>query len=506
MSEQGQARLLMEMVAELHQRGYGKLKLSCYVKEGIGAWRNTLFAADRWQGRHYDDEVFGWEITNATDPQQAADEFMKSESEFLQAAQGHDPVYEAWYAKMLAFSAPDGILEMERPAGALIYGRNSSYPVAPLFYPGDVPAPDANGKLLEALLATNRIRMNPGSLLRMNFPAKPGGFDFAKVEGMLLGIAIGDSLGAPTESLLPVVRRQQYGELRDYIPNRYTSEARGFPTDDTQLSFWLVEQMLEDNGFVPENVAFRFANSGRIYGIGSTVRGFLGNFKSGLPWYECGPDSAGNGALMRIAPILLPHLRTGGAGLAVDAALAGMITHNSFASNAACVAFAVMLWELLDMDRAPSDDWWLWRYAELARELEGKAVYAPRGGRFPDFRGPLWQYSREIIRWAQARELSVLDACNHWYSGAYLLETLPSAIYILMRYADEPEEAMVRAVNDTKDNDTVAAIVGAALGALHGVEAFPKRWIANLSGRTGQDDDGRVFEVIKEAKRIFWFA
>ena len=54
---------------------------------------------------------------------------------------------------------------------------------------------------------------------------------------------------------------------------------------------------------------------------------------------------------------------------------------------------------------------------------------------------------------------------------AYLLETVPSVLYAPMRYAGDPEEALVRSVNDAKDNDTVAAIVGAAVGALHGAAA-----------------------------------
>jgi ADP-ribosylglycohydrolase len=66
----------------------------------------------------------------------------------------------------------------------------------------------------------------------------------------------------------------------------------------------------------------------------------------------------------------------------------------------------------------------------------------------------------------------VSDACHKWQSGAYLLETVPSVLNIIMLHADNPEEAIVRAVNDTFDNDTLAAIVGAAVGALHG-EASP---------------------------------
>ena len=72
--------------------------------------------------------------------------------------------------------------------------------------------------------------------------------------------------------------------------------------------------------------------------------------------------------------------------------------------------------------------------------------------------------------------MSTVDACNSWYSGAFLLETVPSVLYILERHGNDPEEAIVRAVNDTRDNDTVAAIVGAAVGALHGAIRLPERW------------------------------
>jgi ADP-ribosylglycohydrolase len=102
---------------------------------------------------------------------------------------------------------------------------------------------------------------------------------------------------------------------------------------------------------------------------------------------------------------------------------------------------------------------------------------------------------------AVGRRLTVLAADRGWLSGAYLLETVPSALHILARHAGEPEEAIVRAVNDTKDNDTIAAIVGAAVGALHGKTALPARWIERLVGRTTASDDGRVFELIEQTRQ-----
>lgn len=60
----------------------------------------------------------------------------------------------------------------------------------------------------------------------------------ARIEGMMLGLAIGDALGNTSESLLPADRRARYGHITDYLPNRHAGGARiGLPSDDTHLHF-----------------------------------------------------------------------------------------------------------------------------------------------------------------------------------------------------------------------------------------------------------------------------
>jgi ADP-ribosylglycohydrolase len=180
-----------------------------------------------------------------------------------------------------------------------------------------------------------------------------------------------------------------------------------------------------------------------------------------------------------------------------------MVTHNDRASNACCVAFTHILWECLRLEAAPEPAWWVQQFTSFASQLEGDTHYVPRPpGTLHD--GPIWQFVEREVSQALSENLSVLDACNRWYSGAYLLETMPCVLYILARHGDDPEEAIVRAVNDTKDNDTVAAIVGAAVGALHGKEALPGRWVDNLLGRLGADDDGHICHIIRDAKESFW--
>jgi ADP-ribosylglycohydrolase len=207
---------------------------------------------------------------------------------------------------------------------------------------------------------------------------------------------------------------------------------------------------------------------------------------------------------MRIAPMVIPHLRSPSADLWADTALCAMLTHNDSASIAACLAFVHLLWELFRMKAAPEPLWWVKEYVAAARQLETGTAYRPRGGAYLNhFCGPLWQFVEQALPEALRHGLDVRQACDLWYSGAYLLETVPSVLYILMRHARDFEEAVARAVNDTVDNDSVAAIVGAAAGALHGAKAIPQRWVSQLSGRTTDRDDGRVFELLRQAKEAW---
>jgi ADP-ribosylglycohydrolase len=230
---------------------------------------------------------------------------------------------------------------------------------------------------------------------------------------------------------------------------------------------------------------------------------FTFTYKLGKPWYQCGPKMAGNGALMRIAPMIIPHLKTQTGDLWIDTALSAMMTHNDSASISSCLAFVYMLRELIQMDEPPEPLWWPETFVKIAKDLECDETYQPRGGAYQDYQGPLWRFIEEKVVPTYEVGLSCLDACNLWHSGAYLLETVPSVIYILMKYGHDPEEAIIRAVNDTCDNDTIAAIVGAVVGALHGRRKLPERWFRGLLGRTDYMDDGRVRKLLDTANSRF---
>lgn len=362
--------------------------------------------------------------------------------------------------------------------------------------------PDTSA-LLHRLFSENRIRARQGSWLHVVLDDRPRSWD--RVEGMLLGLAIGDALGNRSEGINPEDRLRRHGEIRDYLPNPHAGGARvGTPSDDSQMAFWTAEELVATGRLDPDRLARRFAHAD-IFGIGRTVQQFRIHYGfNELPWWEAGPESAGNGALMRIAPIVLPHLREPSPALWHDTALATMITHNDSAALASSVAFIALLWDLLCAESAPPGEWYAQRFVAICAEVETGKHYRPRHDGAPDWSGPLSAWVRQQLAAARAECLSVRDAQRRWYSGAYLLETVPTVLYILERHAHDPEEAIVRAVNDSRDNDTVAAVVGAAVGALHGASALPRRWRDGLTGRTGTDDDGAMFRILEAARARFW--
>ncbi len=157
------------------------------------------------------------------------------------------------------------------------------------------------------------------------------------------------------------------------------------------------------------------------------------------------------------------------------------------------------------MDAPPKREWWIDEYCRIARDLEGPTKYRVRSPNFPNYEGPLWRFAGEVCYDALAKGKEVREACDSWGSGANLFETIPSALYILASFGHDAEEAVVRAVNDTYDNDTIGAVVGAAIGALHGAKAFPLEWLRGLAGniRIG-GNRYQVFRLILLAKHEFW--
>lgn len=321
------------------------------------------------------------------------------------------------------------------------------------------------------------LDLNRGKIFDMELKPRP--FDWEAVRGMLYGLAIGGALGAPLTGVLPGTRTQK--NIQD-----------GKPTDDTVLAILTLEHLTGANGLDPHVLADLFIES-KVWGRKGATRRALNLLADGVPWDASGQPSAENGALVRIAPLIIPYLAKGGTGLWIDTVLATAITHNDCLALSTALAFAWMLWDLVAFDEVPSPIYYADLYVEVGKDVENHD-YKPRGGSFERYTGPAWRYVSSVLKVVRKNNLGTGTACNAWHSGSVLLETWPSALYTLEKYADDPEEAIFAAVNDTKDSSTIGAIVGATVGALHGVGGLPYRWIRKLQWR------GRIDAAIEKAR------
>lgn len=355
--------------------------------------------------------------------------------------------------------------------------------------------------MLRELIETDRLKLRLGAV----FSQSPLPIDLAslregrRIQGMLLSLAAGDALGHSTEWKYEAeTRNREFGTIVDHVGNAFSLPGR--ISDDTQFSFWTLESLIEQGRFDFEAVAQSFvANRDRAVGMGRNTSGALSRhaerLKTGTPPLHLCPgdpvvDGRGNGSVMRLAPLVLPHLRSPSPQLYADFALAAFITHGHPAALAATVALGHLLWETLrrPLGEAPAQEWWLDEFARVASDLEPwPPRYGP--GKPPEtemlrgFAGTLWEFVDGPVRRAFRRGVSVRDACSlkGFGSGADCFQSVPAILYILANHADSLESAIISAVNDTKDNDTVAAVVGAFTGALHGERAIRKKWLHGIS-------------------------
>jgi ADP-ribosyl-[dinitrogen reductase] hydrolase len=324
-----------------------------------------------------------------------------------------------------------------------------------------------------------------------------------RVIGMCLGVAIGDGLGNTSEGMLPRDRRNRFGIIKNYLPN-WNAGGRplGLPSDDTQLTFRGLKVMLEKGRLCTKDLAQAFSQR-PIFGIGRTMRGWLTAYEEAGDGWKARQHSAGNGAVMRVVGLFAPHAWTSGPGGVIgkprreptwvwDVIRGSALTHDDPTSTGACVGFSALLDFLLGCKSPPQPDEIVDAYVTASRQIEGEqrlVSKVPGSG----YRGPCWRLTAEVSKVIDAEPL---QAGEQWYSGAFLLETMPTTIHLIARYRNDPQECLVRAVNDTWDNDTIASMCGAAMGALHGRSAFCAEWLDGLLGRTASDNDGAIGELL----------
>lgn len=281
------------------------------------------------------------------------------------------------------------------------------------------------------------------------------------VTGSLLGLALGDALGAPYEGgpleqgLWWLIGKTRPGQL--------------CWTDDTQMALDLAESLLAEQGLQPDALARRFAASYRWHrGYGPGAARLLKRIKRGEDWRQANraiyPDgSYGNGAAMR-APVIGLYYVGQTEALIEAARLSAQITHAHplAIDGAVLIALATSL-ALASVEPAAICN----RLGEPCQtELFQARLTVAEG----------WLRSGVAPEPAE-----VVARLGH---GIAASESVVTAIYLGFRFIAEPflemQQFIVRCGGDV---DTIGAMAGAIWGAARGLTALPAEYLERLEQR-----------------------
>lgn len=308
-----------------------------------------------------------------------------------------------------------------------------------------------------------------------------------RAAGAIVGMAAGDALGAPYEFKPPFPE--------DFVPEMKAGGGLGWElgewTDDTSMAIPILQTIADgrrlDDAEVLGDIVAAWAGWAReAKDVGIQTRRVLGFLtahteaaarESARAAQEAAGRSAGNGSLMRTAPVALAHLDDEQA-LAAAARRISDLTHYDEDNGDACVIWSAAI-----------------RYAILTGAFDVR-----RGVELlPEERRERWHGLLDEAERKQPRDFPK----NGWVVQA--LQAAWSAISTTAIPTEMPAQhlrlALEAAVRGGNDTDTVAAIAGSLLGAKWGVSAVPADWRRKLHGWPGLKAPDLVRLAVLAARR-----
>ena len=273
-----------------------------------------------------------------------------------------------------------------------------------------------------------------------------------RARGALLGLACGDAVGTTVE----FSPRDTVAPVMDMVGGGPFGLAPGEWTDDTSMALCLADSLLTRGTFDAVDQLQRYlrwrregylSSTGQCFDVGATVGRALDRFaRTGDPASgPTDPSTAGNGSLMRLAPVVLfyyPHRER------IDryAAESSRTTHGAEEAIASCRMLATVLHALLSGQTR----------AGALRALQPKPWMSDR----------LCAVASGDYRYKARAQIS---------GSGYAVECLEAALWCFLR-ASSFEDAVLTAANLGNDADTTAAVCGQLAGAYFGVGGIPARW------------------------------
>lgn len=290
---------------------------------------------------------------------------------------------------------------------------------------------------------------------------------FDRYWGCLLGLAAGDALGVTLEFKQP----GSFKPLVDMIGGGPFDLAAGQWTDDTAMALCLAESLTEIGGFDPLDQMKRYvrwyrqgymSSTGRCFDIGNTVRSALERFEAtGDPYSGLtDPYSAGNGSLMRLAPVPMFYARH--PRIAIErSAQSSRTTHATPVAIDACAYFGGLLVGALN---------------GVSKEELLSERYAPIPGQWDE------HYLHDEIDEIACGSFKHRNPPEINGSG-YVVRSLEAALWAF-NGSDTFRDGCLKVANLGVDADTTAAIYGQLAGAYYGVLAIPASWRSRIALRS----------------------
>lgn len=289
-----------------------------------------------------------------------------------------------------------------------------------------------------------------------------------RFRGVILGTAVGDSLGLPAEGLSPARARKLFG--REWR-HRFIF-GRGMTSDDTEHTVFVAQGLLAHPSSA-ENFAKRLARCFRWWlvslpaGIGwATLRSIV-RLWVGVSPAKSGVYSAGNGPAMRAAPL---GAFFASPGEQMDAYLRAstMITHTDprALTGSRAVAYLVS---------------WCLREGQAARPEPGAFAGILEAAGAGDAQ---WESIVGKIKAACEKNLPVEQfaeelGLSRGVTG-YVYHTVPVAVYAWFRHYGDFRQTLESVLNCGGDTDTAGAIAGALAGAAAGESGIPREWVEGI--------------------------
>lgn len=272
-----------------------------------------------------------------------------------------------------------------------------------------------------------------------------------RITGSLLGLACGDALGTTLE----FSAAGSFAPITDMVGGGPFDLRPGDWTDDTSMALCLAQSLLERNGFDARDQMNRYCNwmnygepssTGEAFDIGNTTR-------ASLLFYEQTGDpmagsearrSAGNGSLMRLAPVPLfffPEVEKA----VFYAGESSKTTHGAPEAVQACQLFSEYICRALE--------------GRSKRDVMQSDVFVPTEPKIAEIAGGSYRSKKaDRIR-----------------GSGYVVESLEAALWCFWN-SDSYRDAVLMAANLGDDADTTAAVCGQLAGAFYGFEGIPLKW------------------------------